>query len=473
MKWKEILKNKKIKVWIFCFLVSFFLLMIVSRNSFLYAFNDWEDAHAFFTVGKSMMNGEIVYKDIFEQKGPFLYFIYGIGYLLSHTSFLGVFFLEIISSTIFLFYVHKIINLYLEEKYTYWIVPLVAGLLYGSMSFRQGGSCEEFTFPMLTTTIYYLLTTIRTKQINYKVVYGVGFLAGLIFLMKYTLLGINFAFMFYLFFMLLFQKNIKQAFLSCVIYLAGMFTPMIPWIIYFLIHGALYDFINVYVLINLFSYSEQSISIMEKLLLCFRLAYENIEKIGIPILILLGILLLFLIFSFIYPLLVIKDKIKGRKILLKLPRSNKLFSNILYIVYSITIIVTIYCLSDNTKFIGKSKKEYIPYQFKDIILEKEIPTLLNYGWLDCGFYMTTNTIPNVRYFERQNFQYSKYPENMDSQNEYIKDKKVDFVIVAVRSDRDYPITEYLETNYEMVTSAKPDYDYAIEEFILYRLKKDV
>ena len=183
--------------------------------------------------------------------------------------------------------------------------------------------------------------------------------------------------------------------------------------------------------------------------------------------------MLFLIFSFIYPLLVIKDKIKGRKILLKLPRSNKLFSNILYIVYSITIIVTIYCLSDNTKFIGKSKKEYIPYQFKDIILEKENPTLLNYGWLDCGFYMTTNTIPNVRYFERQNFQYSKYPENMDSQNEYIKDKKVDFVIVAVRSDRDYPITEYLETNYEMVTSAKPDYDYAIEEFILYRLKKDV
>ena len=59
---------KKInKYLIFSFLVAFITLLITSKNSFLYLFNDWVDANSFFTVGKSMFNGLVVYKDIFEQ----------------------------------------------------------------------------------------------------------------------------------------------------------------------------------------------------------------------------------------------------------------------------------------------------------------------------------------------------------------------------------------------------------------------
>ncbi|MFQ9073882.1 MAG: hypothetical protein ACLR43_15090 [Faecalibacillus faecis] len=47
-----------------------------------------------------MFNGKVPYKDLFEQKGPLLYLIYGIGYLISHDTFLGVYLLEVISYTI-------------------------------------------------------------------------------------------------------------------------------------------------------------------------------------------------------------------------------------------------------------------------------------------------------------------------------------------------------------------------------------
>ena len=73
---RGVLKNKSQKyIILYCFLTTLITLLLTTKNSPLYAFNDWMDANAFFTVGKSMMHGLIPYKDIFEQKGPFLYLL--------------------------------------------------------------------------------------------------------------------------------------------------------------------------------------------------------------------------------------------------------------------------------------------------------------------------------------------------------------------------------------------------------------
>lgn len=499
----EKLKTKKTIMILYCLLISFLFLLIASRDSFLYSFNDWEDAHAFFTVGKSLFNGKILYKDIFEQKGPFLYLIYGIGYLFSHTTFIGIFILEIISSTIFLYYINKIISLYLDDKYSFIIIPIVEFFLCSSIGFRQGGSCEEFTFAMIAITLYKMLKYARENDISYRDVYFIGFLAGLIFLMKYTLLGTSFAFMFFLFFSLIFNKKYKKAFLSCIVFLLGMFTAFLPWLIYFILNGALYDFYNVYIYTNLFSYTDTNISIISKLLNCFSLAYENFRK--------YGLILLIIFISMLIPLFFSKEKIQERLSILFSILFNIIFIYIggIYFIYygfpliifllfaliyifklfekafelsdfigfiEVSVLVLIllfitYKFSFNTPFIGKDKNDYIQYKFKDEILKYENPTILNYGWLDCGFYTVTDIVPNIRYFERQNFLYEKHPQNMDSQNDYIKNKLVDFVIVNEHNNRDYVITEYLDINYDKIMEYKPDYNYAVEKFILYRLKE--
>ena len=58
-----------------------------------------------------MFNGKVPYKDLFEQKGPLLYLIYGIGYLISHDTFLGVYLLEVISYTILAIFFLKLLEL--------------------------------------------------------------------------------------------------------------------------------------------------------------------------------------------------------------------------------------------------------------------------------------------------------------------------------------------------------------------------
>ncbi len=127
---------EKIFTIFFCFFISFIVLSFTSNNSFLYCANEWVDVNAFFTVGKSMMNGIIPYKDIFEQKGPLVYFIYGIAYLINNTSYIGVFIIEIITMTITLIFANKCIKLFLDKKWGFIILPIFTMLICTSGSFE-------------------------------------------------------------------------------------------------------------------------------------------------------------------------------------------------------------------------------------------------------------------------------------------------------------------------------------------------
>ena len=59
--------------FLFSLLTAAALLLICTKSSVLYPFNDWVDANCYFSVGKSMMNGKVLYRDIYDHKGPLLY----------------------------------------------------------------------------------------------------------------------------------------------------------------------------------------------------------------------------------------------------------------------------------------------------------------------------------------------------------------------------------------------------------------
>ena len=51
-----------------------------------------------------MFNGSVLYRDIYEQKGPLLYFVHGLAGLVSETNFIGVYLVEIICAGFFLYF---------------------------------------------------------------------------------------------------------------------------------------------------------------------------------------------------------------------------------------------------------------------------------------------------------------------------------------------------------------------------------
>ena len=257
------ISNKQCKVIIslYCLLNAVIFLLICSKSSLLYPFNNWDDANSFFTMGKGMSNGLIIYKDLFEQKGPILYLIHAIAYIISNTTFFGIFIFEIIAFTIFLYFTNKIISLYCRKIHLVWVTPLISYIILSSYVFVAGDSAEEFCLPLLAISLYYMLNyykNIYPNRMTTKQVILNGMIAGCVLCIKYNLLAFWLGFAGFLCIGLLINKKIKDAFLSGLYFLLGMLIPVIPWIIYFAVNNALYEMIDVYFIVNINSYSSQA-----------------------------------------------------------------------------------------------------------------------------------------------------------------------------------------------------------------------
>lgn len=274
MKIKDALKmpiSKKQYKWIiaiYCILNAILFLTICSKNSFLYPFNNWDDPNSFFTMGKGMANGLIIYKDLFEQKGPLLYAIHAIAYIISNRTFIGIFLFEVVSFSTFLYFVAKIMSLYVRKIHTLWGIPLISFVILSSYVFIAGDSAEEFCLPLLAMSLYYLLDYYKNdypnKMSTKKVIIN-GIIAGCVLWIKYNLLGFWLGFAAFLCIGLLIHKKVKDAFLTGIYFLLGMAIASIPWIIYFFANGTLYDMFQVYFLVNISAYSVQT-SIINRLL---------------------------------------------------------------------------------------------------------------------------------------------------------------------------------------------------------------
>lgn len=492
--------NKK-KI-LYCILISITSLLICTKSSPLYRINDWYDAQCFFTVGKSMINGKIPYLDLFEQKGPLLFLLYGIASLISNNSFIGVFILEVISYSVFLYYVSKIIEIYLDKKYSYILIPIIALLMLPTRCFTHGGSCEEFCFPVLAILIYTYIKYLKNKDISNKDTIIVGILSGILLWMKYTLLGFSIGFCITVLIKSLIDKNYKNLISKVGYFTLGITITTIPWLIYFGLHkNGIKSLIDVYFLFNINSYAN-NYTLLQKLINCFNTIkgvifryYQYLILIIIPmvlsiktktffketknnIYLLISTLLLlitifiggtnfryyslpiqpFMIFGLIFIATIIKDK----------RINNVILNNTKYIVPIIIIVCLFisYYRSPNTKYISKNKSYYAQYTFLDSI--KPNSSILNYGFLDGGFYFTTKTYPNQYYFQRNNIIYELFPNNTDEQKRYIKEKQTDYVIINNELAEDE--LKIIKENYNLIDSHTQQYEEYTRTYYLYEKK---
>lgn len=500
-KLSNYLDNKKVILAILL-IVSILTLLICSKNSPLYPYNDWVDGNAFFTMGKGMFNGKVPYKDLFEQKGPLLYLIYGIGYLISHDTFLGVYLLEVISYTIFGFFLFKIARTYLNQFYALLASVLTLAIISGSISFVQGGSAEEFCLPFVASNIYFFIKIINENDFGKKYLLINGAIAGCVSLIKFNLLGLWFIWMALYFFKLISLKEIKKAFISCVYFLVGMFIPIFISILYFVINGALRDYYDVYITFNLTAYSttidlktrilnmfsaifqqmKYNRTIYILLCLCFVncLTTKILKNIWINIFILLSFIFLmigvyvgglpfiyyflcfeaYIIFGFIFVFSIVQNYLSSQTLAICILCGGMIFS----VHYPLK--------SPNRGYMNIPQSAYAQYVFKDIIDKSKNKTLLNYDNLDGGFYTTCNIVPNVKYFMRQNVGYDRYPQIIDGQREAIKNKEIEFVVIREYKDtigyrKNIP---YLNDNYKEIKKFKQLYEGMDFTYYLYCLK---
>lgn len=236
--------------------ISFLLMLLLTRSSFLYPYNNWDDSNSYFSMGKSMFHGILIYRDIFDQKGPYLYFLYGLCSLVSGTTFRGVFLMEILLGAADLLLIGRILKLFCRPQTAAFLSPILLACMCASKSFYWGGCAEEICLPFLLFPLYVLLRTLQHRRrtgFSPRDVFLSGLCCGFVFCVKFTLMGF---FLGFALSVILTCRSFREFAKLAGWFLLGTLLPFVPWVIYFGITGGLDDWYRVYIYTNVFLYSD-------------------------------------------------------------------------------------------------------------------------------------------------------------------------------------------------------------------------
>lgn len=236
--------------------ISFLLMLLLTRSSFLYPYNNWDDSNSYFSMGKSMFHGILIYRDIFDQKGPYLYFLYGLCSLVSGTTFRGVFLMEILLGAADLLLIGRILKLFCRPQTAAFLSPILLACMCASKSFYWGGCAEEICLPFLLFPLYVLLRTLQNNRrtgFSPRDVFLSGLCCGFVFCVKFTLMGF---FLGFALSVILTCRSFREFARLAGWFLLGTLLPFVPWVIYFGITGGLDDWYRVYIYTNVFLYSD-------------------------------------------------------------------------------------------------------------------------------------------------------------------------------------------------------------------------
>lgn len=146
--------------WLLLLPVSaLFLLLFSISTSPLFAFEGGDSA-IFQEIGLATTRGKVLYRDIFDNKGPLLYWINGLGMLMGGTS--GILTLQIVFQTAALHYLFKIAKLFADGLKA--AAVLILSLFCYTVFILEGNQCEEWMLPFISMAIYVCLKFFATKQ---------------------------------------------------------------------------------------------------------------------------------------------------------------------------------------------------------------------------------------------------------------------------------------------------------------------
>ena len=287
-----------------------------------------------------------------------------------------------------------------------------------------------------------------------------GFCFGFVFFIKFSMVGFFVGFAIMPVVIYIQKKQFKEIFYAIIYILLGLLISCIPLIIYCLITHSFVDFFEVYIFNNIFVYSDENVKQTNILMKFISLVYnccESLfnhfrnnfiifvfaalsviyvfksfklqEKLNYFFLYLMTVLFIFgpgrnyRYYSLILDIFIIFSLIpinewSQKKGLLSM---KKVYCTLIGII-SLLVIIFIPFHKD-VRFV---KKDNVPqYKFAKEIAKLENPSLLNYGSLDDGFYITANIVPQTKYFCLLNI---PIQEMHDEQKRIVVDGEVDFVV---------------------------------------------
>ncbi len=222
-----------------------FLLFFSWETSPLSGFTS-KDSSIFRLTGQLWDKGRIPYKQFFDHKGPFIFFVQWLACQITYDK-LGVFAVQIVCLLCTLCGIYRIFRLLLKEKAS--MIWTIASLFIINIYFDGGNLTEEYCLPLITWSLYYIFKCIY-KEIEYQQKYY--FLSGITFAVCSLTRVTNFMPVFIALMTLIFfeERNYKKIVKSAISFFIGAIVITLPFVIYFYAHGALYEMLYGTILYN-------------------------------------------------------------------------------------------------------------------------------------------------------------------------------------------------------------------------------
>ena len=165
-----------------CAALAALMLLFASQCSPLYPINLWDDANCLLTVGRVMRAGGVVYRDIYEQKGPTLYLLHALAACVSDSGFLGVYLMETLSLAASLFAAYRLFRLRAGRAWSLGGTAAWGAIVLISPSFCKGDSAEEFCLPLLMAAmaVAYAEYGRRARPMRFAWLAFCGLMAGIL-----------------------------------------------------------------------------------------------------------------------------------------------------------------------------------------------------------------------------------------------------------------------------------------------------
>lgn len=248
--------RKNIPLFIILGVFSFLYVYFISYStSPLYPYYYGNDSAQFQVIGKAWSDGLIPYRDMFDHKGPVIFFIDMIGYWLTGSS-TGIMIIQVVFLFITLISFFKLTQLVHCSK-IYSVIAIFLSLMVLVFAYSGGNYTEEYCLPFISVCTYfqvkYLMITMEQNILCHKplhaFIYGASF--GICLLTRVTNAITICAGTFVIACILLKNRKFKNLFQNASSFIAGALLTVLPFAIYFAIHDLFYDFVNGTLLFNI------------------------------------------------------------------------------------------------------------------------------------------------------------------------------------------------------------------------------
>lgn len=203
------------------------------------------DSAIFLSHGVKMAQGGVLYVDMWDHKGPVLFFIQWLGIVLTPHSLLGLWLLECMACFVALFFFFKTASLITNDM----ICSLLATVLSFHLLYYFGGegNCvEQWALPFIAVSLYVFSKYLKTNQISNLEIMIVGAAMTCTFLMNGNLVSVWMAYVVLIIIKLILEKDFKQLRNCILYYMIGVMLIVGITLISLGIQGALPAFFETY-----------------------------------------------------------------------------------------------------------------------------------------------------------------------------------------------------------------------------------